>query len=643
MTKKKTNIPLISFWIILFIAGGFLLKPIIQETGFELISASKPDFTGDLQGQFWVVSAKIGGDISTITVSDFKRQTGAEPEHELKIESDLLTEEVIYPITQKTDVDIFDYDVIRKEAFFSPELCPSNSLLGSNGIKGVRLSSIGIPTGTVRICIVPKIIAVVKRFDSPRVNFGIKLTMISNNIQTTSDESLNINNVKVGSQNIISGSQPVIELFDSNGKQRVRAALIGLSKINEPPSTQGLQPLFLFEKKQWKSISSQKISSYNTARQLFESRVNSLSSENRFELLSTTLTRYINEFNTQLNIIETTEDKISEDLSTNIENPLSDNEAKFKLKLTDRQIFEPIINMRIDATYIGFKIEVGQPKFSNIICKTTPSGDKFIINGNIKNIGKGSDIFDLSTTNCFENKFNFENTGKLNSGESISFKVDLTSDFVGEKECTVTAKSRAKPSLLDTIKTNCKTEIARKCNPDEIKLIGNTVGKCKQDGTDFITIKSCDKNLIADKNDPTGFICPGVERLCTPNVESVEGNSVYKCNNDGQSKEKLKECSTPPILIEGEFKCKEGELMCEDTFFIDKERAIVNEEGCTSLPCSIIGFPAPKKITTDTCIHKLSFAGLLTIIISVVLLILLSIGGLAFGLRKRNKSKGGKK
>ena len=654
MAKTITLAGIIALIVPILIIGGigFLIFKGVQQQaaigeleGFQVLSVSPPVQTissdKDLEGKFWKITASLGGDVDkivgdTLTPEEVGNLAGGlKTVFPLEISAKASPEILTYGLNPIiTQVTLYESVTTIEGSFFTAPPCPSNTLI----IGGVEQSITFRQTmfgGKIKKCVIESKIGIIQSLENPQlrndvlVNFGANGQTAVSNISTSQTAGSGQQTVNIGTR-----TAPIID--KSTGKQRGKVTFIGALLTGDPLPNHNNRIAYFddaFNGGQWNIGNRDLFNTYQNGRagsrtdiSAVITRINnkciicSTQELNELDLVLDNVNKPLADFTS--NALSGQSKLASKQIATELNNPKG---TKFIVTLDNRRITIPTITMDIDATWIkfvGLVKEPGKPDVLSTSCGKQATGQELSIKADVKNIGKSQDTFDLIVNNCFPLK-QLANSISLNAGELTTVNLPVSTTQDGIKQCTLTMKSRT--TLVSDTGSSFTCEVTSKpfeCNPGTSRVDGSCLVKCTNEGIEERTI-CCDENGVNALTEKCNE--PGTTEVCD-NGKDDDGDSFI---DEG--------CGAGAGVGLG---LTPEDCAKQDTFFNKHEFAEINEKVCTNVFCKI-GLTEPKEQLKRTCESNLSFASLIIIIITVIVLLF---GGTFTGIAIfRTKKKGGRK
>lgn len=185
------------------------------------------------------------------------------------------------------------------------------------------------------------------------------------------------------------------------------------------------------------------------------------------------------------------------------------NQGKVQITLKDRKVNYMNVLFKISADWIGINIPVGKPNILSVNCPTFSSGDSSgLCEITVKNTGSGAGTFEASVTNAgvFSQKYTSQPL-TFDVGETDIMRVyidagNTATDTVSTALFTVYDKNDG--SIKDTMTATITMTAPKTCVPNELRISGLNIYKCKQDGSGENIILSCGSDDVLKKGTDLG-------------------------------------------------------------------------------------------------------------------------------------------
>ncbi|MDO8537701.1 MAG: M64 family metallopeptidase, partial [archaeon] len=227
----------------------------------------------------------------------------------------------------------------------------------------------------------------------------------------------------------------------------------------------------------------------------------------------------------------------------------------------NRRLTSPNIVFRIRADWIGLVIPSGKPKILNVSTEKFASGESGTINVQIQNVGDVAGTFSVILEGCepfIQSTTSATSRETIQAGDIKNISIGISGGNISEqlsKTCKVKAYDINDPSSSDSSSVTIELEQAKACIPGKIFADGQSIKRCKADGSGIELVRNCDSGVISDGQG--GFTCNQSSQTtsnpqCETDLDCGTGNVCVKelgvcaqksgcvlVNNNGLSSDKV--------------------------------------------------------------------------------------------------------
>lgn len=506
-------LPVILIGLVIVLATGMVHLPfaVLGQSNFLVKSISSmqvisPDT--DLKGAWFLVDATLGGGqtvVGTVTPTDFKSWTGYETTYPIMLEMDNLAEEESYPILNEAYPIYRIKEVSTSCGALQVPSCPTTSD-GAPLVMGARTSSGCSILYQRNICWYKQQVATKGHLGGSTTSFGADLKM------TVSGETITKR---------ISSSDTSVAFIKSNGDLVATATWSGSAVTgNKPPNSANYVTYARTGTTEWVVGTDTAFGDYQAKQAVIDDYIRrvGISTGASLESLSgktaSELSQIVNTHNNYVDSLYQTSIPIQNQDGISIPYTIAGTGTSKYLKADlNYQITVPEIVFKVRADWIGVKITVGKPVLTNAQCPAFNSGEEGSFKATLTNQG-GDGTFTSTLEGCSPFRMKYSAPQQfVKAGQSADINIPIDVGTVSadvSQSCKLVVYDVNKPTSRAEISATCQAMVAKQCVPGSFEIISNCLYKCKDDGMTKEKIKCCgaDSALVYNTN-TTDYDCVG--------------------------------------------------------------------------------------------------------------------------------------
>lgn len=523
-------------YIAIFIFLILNIQPIdATGQGFTVTSVSTSEvFTKitDPSTVYWIINVQIDGGgqsiTGTIDPSTIKNFMNGKvyTNKNFRIDINSANEQVVYDIIDE-GVRINKYQL---ESFDAPQSCPlglcyrtGDPQQCSNADWNIELGKTFFGHTIKRYCVTKQQEAIKGVYQNPLIKFDANIRLDVGDI--------------VKEKTICSGSTLGCDgssvSFDDVGTATWTGSLV----TGEPaPNQNNFVAINRFNSNRWQIVSKSSFEYYLPSALDADSRLNSLA--NLFKNYGDVGAgdREINNVISSINV--QTDNLLMEDSSfTSSPTTKDSNTGRITINL-ERKLTSQNIVFRIRADKVGIYIPSGQPKILDIKTSKFRSGEEGKIEIQVQNTGDAQGTFTAKLENCdliIQTTSSQTSRKTLQPGDIDTIPLIISGGNVSEditRTCSVKVYDINDPDVLTSSNVNIQLQKPRICDPNQEFADGNTIKRCNKDGTIIDIVENCkygiehDKkgNIVCKKPEPSDLVRAQL------NDTKIHGDVKNACN-----------------------------------------------------------------------------------------------------------------